>query len=68
MWPHRALTCEAIEKTKSPSDGPLRRLINKHYRLVLLTPEETLKLNRVNRSKIDPNRLAHAGIKVVRAR
>jgi hypothetical protein len=60
--PMRELTCKAIEKTKYKSDGPLLRLIGTHYRLVLLTPEETTKLNRQNRSKIDPGRLA--GIKM----
>jgi hypothetical protein len=62
----RELTCKAIEKTKYKSDGPLLRLIKTHYRLVLLTPEETIKLNRQNRSKIDPDRLAKAGIKMAR--
>jgi hypothetical protein len=65
--PIRALTCKAIETAKSKSDEPLRRLIKKHYRLVMLTPEETIKLNRLNRSKMDPNRLAKAGIKTTRA-
>jgi hypothetical protein len=66
--PLRALTCRAIEKTRSKRDGPLLRLIREHYRLVLLTPEETARLNRLNRSAMDPNRLARAGITTIRRR
>lgn len=57
--PMREFTCKAIELvTKYKSDQPLLRFIKKHYRLVHLTPEETIKLNRQNRSKMDPQRLA----------
>jgi hypothetical protein len=66
--PTREFTIKAIEKTKYKSDEPLLRYIKKHYRLVHLTPEETIKLNRQNRSKMDPKRLEKAGIRIVAAR
>jgi hypothetical protein len=63
--PHRALTIKAIELvTKHKSDEPLLRLIRKHFRLVVLTPDERSHLDRQNRSTIDPRRLEKAGIKM----
>ncbi|XRD81766.1 hypothetical protein ISN76_11220 [Dyella halodurans] len=40
--------------------------IQEHYRLVLLSQEETTALNRLNRSRMTPNRLADAGIEIFR--
>jgi hypothetical protein len=64
--PTREFTCKAIEKTKYKSDKPLLQFIKTHYRLVHLTPEETIKLNRLNRSRMDPQRLEKAGIKMAK--
>jgi hypothetical protein len=65
--PTREFTCKAIELvTKYKSDQPLLRFIKLHYRLVHLTPEETSKLNRLNRSKMDPKRLEKAGIRIAK--
>jgi hypothetical protein len=65
--PTREFTCKAIVVvTKYKSDEPLLRFIKKHYRLVHLTPEETIKLNRQNRSKMDPQRLEKAGIRMTK--
>jgi hypothetical protein len=55
VGPMRELTIKAIELvTKHKSDGPLLRFIKKRYGIVILTGEETIQLNRQNRSKIDP--------------
>ncbi len=62
--PIRAFTSKAIEKVRSKSDVPLRRFVKKHFQLVLLTPAEAIQLNRINRTKIDANRLRKAGIKL----
>lgn len=67
--PLRALTraiISAIDAGKS--DRQLINLIKKHYRLVLLTAEETKRLNRINRSELHDDRLSQAGIKVFRFR
>jgi hypothetical protein len=56
--PVRAFTRMAIEKIDSLDDKGLERFVKKHFRLVLLTPEETAQLNRQNRSKMSKDRLA----------
>jgi hypothetical protein len=56
--PVRAFTRAAIEKIDSLDDKGFERFVKKHFRLVLLTPEETIKLNRQNRSRMCKDRLA----------
>jgi hypothetical protein len=67
--PLRHLTQTAIEKiTGLKAADAERRLLNfvrKHYRLVLLTPEETQRLNKSNRSKMNSKRLERVGIRIV---
>lgn len=66
--PRRAFTRGAIEKIKhGATDQDLRNYVRQHYRLVLLTREETQRLNRVNRSQMTYDRLASASIDIVRA-
>ncbi|WP_454733718.1 MULTISPECIES: hypothetical protein [Cupriavidus] len=48
------------------TDDKILSFIKPKYRLVLLTQEETTELNRVNRSRMTPDRLADAGIKIFR--
>jgi len=61
--PHRALTCLAIDKIQEGiSDEAFAEFIKSAFQIVLLTPEETAHLNKINRSKIDPDRLKKAGI------
>ena len=63
--PHRALTRLAIEWIESGrSDEEFRSLVKEHYQLALLTHEETVRLNRLNRTKIETDRLGRAGIKL----
>lgn len=67
--PHRAFTRRAIEKIGGgASDEELTEYIKRLYRLVLLTPEETKRLNRINRSRMTPDRLGEAGISLVKRR
>ena len=54
--------CDMIEA--GASDAALLDHIGGTYRLVILTDEETRKLNRQNRSKLSTDRLADAGIAV----
>jgi len=69
--PLRALTTAAIDHIEPLADGEkveaLKMFVKEHYRLVLLTPEETKRLNKMNRSKMAPDRLEKAGIKIRRA-
>lgn len=66
--PHRALTRLAIEKIETgANDAAFTKFVKKHFQLALLTKEETLHLNKLNRSRIDPDRLRNAGIKLVKA-
>lgn len=46
------------------TDDEILSVIQQDYRLVLLTQDETTALNRLNRSRITPDRLADAGIKI----
>jgi hypothetical protein len=62
--PKRAFSrsiCDLIEKHQA-TDSDLINYISNNYHLVLLTPEETKKLNKINRSKMSPTRLEEAGI------
>lgn len=62
--PRRHLTQMAIEKIQTASDAQFRIFVKRYYKTVLLSPDETLRLNRLNRSKVCSNRLSAAGIKV----
>lgn len=64
--PHRALTRMAIEKIgDGASDDEFLAFVRVHFQLALLTEAETTQLNKLNRSRIDPDRLASAGIRLV---
>jgi hypothetical protein len=66
--PIRDFTRQAIEKvTQRASNEQLERFVRKNFRLVLLTPDEALRLNKQNRSKMTPGRLGRAGIKLASA-
>ena len=43
-------------------------LLSENFQLALLTAEETIRLNKMNRSTIDPQRLKKAGIRLVSKR
>ena len=62
--PLRDFTKKAIEIAvkKETSIEELKNFILVNYELVLLTKDETIHLNRINRSKMTPTRLADAGI------
>jgi hypothetical protein len=63
--PIRDLTRKTIEKiSEGASDAELAAFVRNHYQLVLLTPIEALRLNRLNRSKMSPDRLSSAGIRI----
>jgi hypothetical protein len=42
----------------SRTDSEIKCFVDKHYRLVLLTPTERQNLDKINRTKLDPDRLA----------
>jgi hypothetical protein len=63
--PHRAFTRLAIEQVEAGvSDEELTVFVQTHYQLALLTANETIRLNKLNRSKMAPDRLKSAGIKL----
>jgi hypothetical protein len=63
--PLRHLTQMAIEKVAdNATDDEIKTLVKRYYRLVLLSPEETLALNRLNRSTVSRSRLTRAGIRL----
>ena len=63
--PLRDLTRQAIGVLdQGASDQELAEFVVEHYRLALLSEEETLRLNRINRSCMTPDRLGDAGITV----
>jgi len=66
--PHRALTRSAIAEIEAgATDSQFLEFVRTHFRLALLTEGETTRLNRLNRSKIDADRLAGAGIRLISA-
>jgi hypothetical protein len=56
--PVRDFTRRAIEKIDKLDDDGFALFVKTHFRLVLLTPEETIQLNQPNRSKMSDDRLA----------
>jgi hypothetical protein len=60
--PVRDLTRRAIDKIDKLDDDGFAKFVKKHFRLVLLTPEETARLNRQNRSTMSKDRLARIKI------
>jgi hypothetical protein len=68
--PIRDFTRKAIALVGKNSNGnadiekKLIRFVKKNYRLVLLTPDETISLNKKNRSQMTDDRLQDAGIKI----
>lgn len=65
--PMRDLTRHAIGVLdEGATDEEFTDYVVGHYRLVLLTEEETQRLNRINRSRMTSNRLGEVGIQVRR--
>lgn len=65
--PQRAYAKAIIEiVNKGATDEELVAFIRQHYRLVVLTVDETSALNRLNRSRITDDRIADAGITLYR--
>jgi len=63
--PRRDFTRKAIAKLdEGASDENFLKFVQEHYQLVLLTPEETTRLNRINRTEMTCDRLEQAGIKI----
>lgn len=61
--PHRALTRLAIEQiNRTVSDQEFVEFVKSQYQLALLTVAETSRLNKLNRSQIEPDRLGRAQI------
>ena len=48
------------------SDEAVIEYVRSNYRLVLLTPEQASRLDRMNRSELAPDRIADAGIELYR--
>jgi len=67
--PIRDFTRKAIEKiNRGASDRQLKNFVRANYRPVLLTPDETVRLNKQNRSTMTADRLERAGIKMAQTR
>lgn len=63
--PHRALTRLAIAQIEAgSSEAEFLDFVRSHFQLALLTETETIRLNKLNRSKITADRLASAGIRL----
>jgi hypothetical protein len=61
--PIQALTIAAIERVENgATDRQLLNFVKRTYRLVHLTPEEARTLDKKNRTRLDPKRMA--GIKI----
>ncbi len=61
--PHRALTRLAIQQIESGiSDEEYIGFVKTNFQLAILTESETIRLNKLNRSKIAVDRLKSAGI------
>lgn len=65
VLPQRAYARKIIEIVNDRgSDEDVIRYIKENYRLVILTDEETVAINKINRSKITKDRIADAGIEL----
>lgn len=63
VLPQRAYAQKVITLVNAgATDDELTAFINAKYRLVLLTRDETERINRLNRSRITDDRIADAGI------
>lgn len=63
VTPLRAFTRLAISKIDAGmTDDDFAAFVRNNFEFALLTREETARLNKQNRTKIDPDRLAKAGI------
>ncbi len=63
--PHRELTRLAIEQVVAgATDEEFSAFVRSYFKLALLTPAETDRLNKINRSKMAHDRLQAAGIAV----
>lgn len=63
--PIRHLTQMAIDKIDQKLSGAqFKAFVKRRYKLVLLSPAETLRLNKQNRSKVNHDRLIKAGIQL----
>ncbi|MGC1871152.1 MAG: hypothetical protein WA700_09360 [Acidobacteriaceae bacterium] len=63
--PIRHLTRMAIDKIgKKTTDDQFKAFVKRHYKLLLLSPSETQRLNRQNRSMVDSDRINKAGIRL----
>ena len=61
--PHRALTRLAIETIESGvDDAGFVDFVREHYQLALLTEDETNRLNKKNRTRMEQGRLGSVGI------
>jgi hypothetical protein len=66
VMPQRAFALAIIaEIDRGATDEELVAFVRGAYRLVLLTPEETKRLNLMNRSRLTPDRIAEAGFRLV---
>ncbi len=67
--PHRALTRRAIETIESGvDDAGFVEFVREHYQLALLTEDETARLNKKNRTRIEQDRLGSVGITLAHLR
>jgi len=63
--PLRDLTRKAIaEIDRGVTDKKFEAFVRANFELVLLSLQETQRLNKQNRSRMDPDRLANAGIRL----
>jgi hypothetical protein len=64
QWAFAEARCDTIEL--GISDEKLIRDIRKNFRLVTLTPEERRRVDQLSRTRITKDRIAEAGIKLVK--
>lgn len=65
VCPQRAFAREVIDRINAgASDEEITAFIKSRYRLVVLSAEETVKINRQNRSRLSEDRIADAGFKL----
>jgi hypothetical protein len=67
VMPQRAFARLVIDLvSEGISDAQLLQFLKANYRLVLLSRDETQRLNRLNRSRLSPDRIADASIELRR--
>lgn len=68
VMPQRAFAREVLSRLERFSDSEIEDYISTTYRIVILTKKERRQCDRLNRTRMTPDRIAEAGIELFKRR